>query len=194
MSRRLHLLTVLIGATAMFVGCERNAGQPAAPSPLTNAQPALAGQPAQMAAKGAAQHVVTMFDACDPETFNAQLGAGTCTRSGGVRFDAFVDQLTKHHSIGAWHFAPPEVMMRVGERLVATNRGGETHTFTEVADFGGGKVPPLNEGLLPAPECAASQNIAAGQQVDIRGLAEGDHLFQCCIHPWMRAMVKVEQD
>ena len=24
--------------------------------------------------------------------------------------------------------------------------------------------------------------------------ASGDHLFQCCIHPWMRAMVKVEDD
>ena len=45
----------------------------------------------------------------------------------------------------AKHFAPPNVTMRIGERLVATNRGGEVHTFTEVEEFGGGIVPDLNE-------------------------------------------------
>ena len=98
-----------------------------------------------------------MFDACDPETFNAALGAGTCTRSGGVRFDKFLEQLALHHSIGGWHFAPSNVSMRVGDLLVASNRGGETHTFTEVDEFGGGIVPELNEAIgltevAPGPE------------------------------------------
>jgi hypothetical protein len=26
------------------------------------------------------------------------------------------------------------------------------------------------------------------------GLAEGNHRFQCCIHPWMRAIVKVKPE
>ena len=81
---------------------------------------------------------------------------------------------------------------RAGKALVVTNDGGRTHTFTQVANFGGGKVPPLNEGLTPAPECAASVNIAPGERVVLQGLTEGDHLYQCCIHPWMRALVKVE--
>jgi len=81
---------------------------------------------------------------------------------------------------------------RAGKSLVVTNDGGRTHTFTEVANFGGGKVPPLSDGLTPAPECAASVNIAPGERVVLQGLTEGDHLYQCCIHPWMRALVKVE--
>ena len=31
--------------------------------------------------------------------------------------------------------------------IKVTNRGGRGHTFTEVAEFGGGRVPPLNVGL-----------------------------------------------
>ena len=45
----------------------------------------------------------------------------------------------------SWRFAPSPVTMRVGQRLVATNHGGETHTFTEVEAFGGGIVPELNQ-------------------------------------------------
>ena len=28
--------------------------------------------------------------------------------------------------------------------------------------------------------------------LDVAGLAKGKHLFQCCIHPWMRMEVEVE--
>lgn len=63
----------------------------------------------QPAAKGPSRHVVTLFDACDPETFNAALGDGACTRSGGVKFQTFPEQLGLHHSIGAWHIAPARV-------------------------------------------------------------------------------------
>jgi hypothetical protein len=40
--------------------------------------------------------------------------------------------------------------------LAARNRGGEEHTFTEVANFGGGCIAALNDllGLTPVPECA----------------------------------------
>jgi plastocyanin len=199
MSRRLHSLIVFAGAAAVFVGCDRNTAQPTAPSALTNAQATVVAAPAQLAANGASQHVVTMFDACDPETFNAVLGAGTCSRSGGVRFDSFVEQLGKHHSIGAWHFAPPEVMMQVGQTLVATNRGGEAHTFTEVEEFGGGIVPILNQltGLTTvAPECGrltGSDFIAPGASTSETEEDAGVEKYQCCIHPWMRAEVRVAQ-
>ena len=200
MSIRFHyLIIVLAGAAAVFVGCEKNAAQPAAPSPLTNAQSVAVGEPAQLAAKGESQHAVTIFDACDPETFNAELGAGTCTRSGGVRFASFIEQLGKHHSIGAWHFAPPEVSMRVGQMLVATNRGGETHTFTEVEEFGGGIIPLLNQltGLTSvAPECrqlAGGDFLAPGASFSEKEEDAGVEKYQCCIHPWMRAEVRISQ-
>ena len=86
------------------------------------------------------------------------------------------------------------LVQRSARRQIAARheRRRRTHTFTEVANFGGGKVPQLSEGLTPAPECAASVNIAPGERVVLQGLTEGDHLYQCCIHPWMRALVKVE--
>lgn len=197
MSIRFHSLVILAGAAVLFVGCEKNSSQPTGPSAVRNAQSAVLSEPAQLGAQGASQHVVTMFDACDPETFNAALGAGTCTRSGGVRFDTFLDQLGKHHSIGAWHFAPPEVTMQVGQMLVATNRGGETHTFTEVDEFGGGIVPLLNQltGLTEvAPECSQLQPrdfLAPGASSREEEEEAGVEKYQCCIHPWMRAEVRI---
>ena len=44
----------------------------------------------------------------------------------------------------------------VGQTLVAINRGGEEHTFTEVEHFGGGFAPLLDNlsgNPDPAPEC-----------------------------------------
>jgi hypothetical protein len=46
--------------------------------------------------------------------------------------------------------------VKVGQTLLAANRGGEVHTFTEVEKFGGGIVPDLNAlsgNPTPAPEC-----------------------------------------
>src|SRR5207249_2733341 len=150
------VVTVL--AALAIVACENKSTQPAGHSALqSSAGAASSSALAQKTAASAAAHAVTMFDACDPQTFNAALGAGTCSRQGGIRFEDFVEQLTRHHSAGAWHFASSEVTMQVGELLMATNRGGETHTFTEVEEFGGGIVPFINNlvGLTTvAPECS----------------------------------------
>jgi plastocyanin len=209
MSIRFHLFVMVTGAAALFVACEQHSPQPLRPSIVETAPPAItpsAGAPAvtqppaQLAAKaGANQHVVTMFDACDPETFDAALGAGTCSRSGGVRFDKFLELLGLHHSIGGWHFAPPNVTMRVGEDLVATNKGGETHTFTEVDEFGGGIVPVLNQltGLTTvAPECqrlSAGDFLTPGASSRETEHEAGVEKYQCCIHPWMRAEVRIAE-
>ncbi len=198
MSIRLHLLVAVTGTAVVLAACENGPSQPASPSTVENApSSAVVVQPAQLAAKGASQHVVTMFDACDPETFNAALGAGSCSRSGGVRFATFLEQLGKHGSVGAWHFAPAEVTMKVGQMLVATNNGGETHTFTEVDEYGGGIVPQLNElsGLtMVAPECTQlkgtdflAPNASSSEEEQEAGVEK----YQCCIHPWMRAEVRI---
>ena len=73
-----------------------------------------------------------------------------------------------------------------------TRPRGRTHTFTEVANFGGGKVPPLSKGLITAPECPGSMDIPPGGSTTLSSLAPGNHRFQCCIHPWMRALIKVK--
>jgi hypothetical protein len=118
-------------------------------------------------------------------------------RSGGVRFDEFLEDLGRHGSVGAWHFAPPSVMMQVGQLLVADNRGGETHTFTEVEEFGGGIVPLLN-GLMGlttvAPECnqlAPGDFLPPGSSSSELEEEAGTEKYQCCIHPWMRAEVRI---
>ena len=197
MSLRFCSIVALVAAAAVIVGCESRS-QPVSPSTMDTAPSAVVAGPAQAEVKDPSQHVVGLFDACDPETFNAALGAGACIRAGGVRFDQFLEQLGRHHSIGAWRFAPSNVTMTVGELLVATNRGGEEHTFTEVDEYGGGLVPPLNEltGLTEvAPECAAlgatGGRIAPGASSSERTDEAGVEKYQCCIHPWMRAEVRI---
>jgi hypothetical protein len=83
--------------------------------------------------------------------------------------------------------------------LAAVNLGGETHTFTEVDDFGGGIVPQLNDlaGVpVPAPECLAlvSDDFIppGGSDSEVED-EEGTELYQCCIHPWMRAKVHIHK-
>src|SRR5262245_61510577 len=125
MSMRTYSLIIMTAATVVVLGCE-NTSHPVSPSTVETAASAPAAEPAQLAVKPDSQHVVTLSDACDPETFNAVLGEGACTRSGGVRFDKFLEQLGLHHSVGAWHMAPGNVTMRVGQLLVAENHGGET--------------------------------------------------------------------
>ena len=97
-------------------------------------------------------------------------------------------------------FEPDKVTISRGTALVVVNQGGEPHTFTEVARFGGGFIPPLNGGQATAPECAggfkdvavARTRILQGSQLQVTGLSKGEHRFECCIHPWMRVTVDVE--
>jgi len=50
------------------------------------------------------------------------------------------------------------------------------------------------------PECAdgfasvavAKTRILQGSHTQITGLSRREHLFECCIHPWMRVKVEVK--
>jgi hypothetical protein len=83
--------------------------------------------------------------------------------------------------------------------LLAVNRGGEEHTFTEVEAFGGGIVPDLNvlAGVPdPAPECLAvtpTDMVPPGGSTTDDVEEEGTELYQCCIHPWMRTVVTARE-
>jgi plastocyanin len=136
---------------------------------------------------------VSILDACDGPSFTA--AHIDCARQGGVTLDQFISELTARGTVGAWHFAAWNINVFAGQTLDVTNRGGETHTFTEVEHFGGGIVPMLNQlsgNPVEAQECkqlAQADFIASGatHHEDIDD--EGTELYQCCIHPWMRVVV-----
>ena len=99
-------LSVLTATSIVVLGCGQNAqpvGPSLTPSVVARSDTAPTGATGSLAALVSdVEHAVTLFDACDPETFNAALGAGTCLRPGGMRFENFLDELRQHHSVGAW--------------------------------------------------------------------------------------------
>jgi plastocyanin len=145
--------------------------------------------------------MVVIRDDCDPSDPAWTPSGGCLRKEGDVNFAQFGRELSSPLSAAvvghqAWRNDPPYLEIEVGERLQIRNRGGRTHTFTHVQNYGGGKIPnpALNKGLVTAPECPASIDIPAGGKAEVSGLAEGDHHFQCCIHPWMRALIKVKPE
>jgi plastocyanin len=156
--------------------------------------------------------VVRMQGPCDPATFNAAVGPGTCIGDGTITFAHFIAELTKAHKVGAWLFDPAAGTVDPGTVLSLENRAGETHTFTKVKEFGGGFVAPLNAlsgNPVPAPECAivtlgglipkpeSPSNIFVEAETTEVGPTAGSTIlpsgtttkFQCCIHPWMRTEI-----
>lgn len=93
-----------------------------------------------------AHRQVQVLDECDPATFDAALGnPNACVKGGGTTFDEFIGQLIAMGRAPAWRFAPTQLDLAAGGSIDAYNRGGEFHTFTEVAAFGGGCIPILNQ-------------------------------------------------
>lgn len=183
-----HFALALVSSLA--VGCA-DPGSTTGPVPSANTSTAAGS----MAVAGKSARLVSMMDACDGPSFNAVLGAGECARRAGMNFSAFIAELTRNQSVGAWHSAPVQMDAKVGETLQAVNLGGEVHTFTRVANFGGGVVPLLNTlSGTPnvAPECLAETAFVPPGGTDTEVLDQaGTMKFQCCIHPWMRTTVRV---
>ncbi len=143
---------------------------------------------------------IKVEDTCEPASFNAVLGPGACVGDGHVTFGEFVAKLNPadggHET---WRFDPDDTDIEEGQVLLVINEGGEEHTFTEVAVFGGGFVPPLNAALPPGTPPAVTLEsffttfVAAGGTRRLAGLSVGTHRFQCGIHPWMRTVIEVEE-
>jgi hypothetical protein len=160
---------------------------------------------------------ILISDDCEPVTFNAAF-PNVCTATGNTTFDKFIAQLTRNQVAPLWKFAPGESTVPVGKTLSLGNTGGETHTFTKVAQFGGGFVVPLNAlsgNPNPVPECttgavlvpgvmlqpqpASPANIFVESGEQEQGPTAGDAVlpagqtvkFMCCIHPWMRTEMRV---
>jgi hypothetical protein len=121
-------------------------------------------------AKAQTTKTITMRDACDPDSFNAAVGPGTCIpgHHGNTLFTDFIGELQSDQNAGGWRFNPMlnategnfrlvRLDLKDGDQTTIQNAGGETHTFTRVRRFGGGFVSPLNAltgNPDPAPECA----------------------------------------
>jgi plastocyanin len=155
---------------------------------------------------------IVALDECDPTTFNAVLGPDFCKNVAlafvtpfATTFQQLFDEAAAGRPDPGWDFEPDRVSIAKGTPLIVVNQGGEPHTFTEVAKFGGGfiggptGVGGLNGGQAPVPECkggfkdvaVARTRILQGSQLQVTGLSKGEHLFECCIHPWMRVTVDV---
>jgi plastocyanin len=147
---------------------------------------------------------VVALDECDPKTFNDALGADFC-KNIALGYTTTLSELFSEaqsaHPDPNWDFEPDTVHLKHGTPLSVVDQGGEPHTFTEVKHFGGGFISQLNgPGEHTIPECAggfgkvavARTRMLQGSQLQVTGLAPGEHLFQCCIHPWMRVKVKVK--
>jgi plastocyanin len=137
---------------------------------------------------------VFVMDRCEPESFDAAVEPGTCIRNGGVTFDKFARRLNPQDGgHNAWRFGPDHFGLDRGQTITASNTGGETHTFTEVAAFGTGIVPLLDAALPPGTPPAQPVGdlgfMAAGDTLELDALSPGTHLFECLIHPWMRTVV-----
>ena len=81
-------------------------------------------------------------DQCDPTTFNKAVGPGTCavtpTVGRRVLFQDFVGQLQQNHNARGWFNTLGLVLAVPNSTIDALNTGGELHTFTRVAKYGGG--------------------------------------------------------
>jgi plastocyanin len=153
---------------------------------------------------------VVALDECDPATFNVltAVGPGFCKNvalgytpfGSTTKFATLFTEAMNGTPDKNWDFEPDTLTVDEGTPIIAVNQGGEPHTFTEVANFGGGFIAPLNHNEPTVLECqngfgniaVARTRILQGSQLQVTGLSKGQHLFQCCIHPWMRMKVEVK--
>jgi hypothetical protein len=178
-----------VGAAAMVLaGCEAP-GRVAEPTRLAASNALMDVHPA---------HPIELLDQCDPASFNLAIGPGTCmSPHPGIDFNKFIADVIASHSAPAWRNAPQNFAASLGTQLVAINKGGEMHTFTHVAKFGGSVVPQLNAllgNVPPAPECAAAgpEEYLLPGGIDAETVnTPGTALYQCCIHPWMQTVITV---
>jgi plastocyanin len=158
------------------------------------------------AAKANAPRVaqIVALDECDPSTFNALLGPDFCRNvalgASTTLSDLFAKAASDNPDPG-WDFEPDTLKIDQGTDLSVVDQGGEPHTFTEVAHFGGGFISGLNApGEDTVPECSggftnvavARTRILQASTLRVSDLPKGTHYFQCCIHPWMRVKVEVK--
>ena len=117
---------------------------------------------------------IVALDECDPATFNAALGPDFCKNVALGAFTTLADlfaRVAAGHPDPGWDFEPDTLQIKEGTTLGVVDQGGEPHTFTEVAKFGGGFIPGLNApGEDTVPECAGGfSNVAVAKTRILQG-------------------------
>lgn len=185
-------------ATGVLTACSDPADETPVANQLTN--PTVTAFATLNSKDAHGSRHVAILDDCDPDDPDWNPTGGCVLKGGVVTEDEFGALLTSPLSTAtvghpAWRMEPSYLRVSSGNSVRVTNDGGRLHTFTEVAQFGGGRVPPLNIGLTPAPECAPTapnvNNVPPGERLELNNLSPGNHRYQCCIHPWMRALIRV---
>lgn len=135
---------------------------------------------------------IALLDDCSP----GSVWNGGCSLPGGsVTIQQFQADLPKGHA--SWRNEPSYLKISSGKGVKISNEGGRPHTFTRVAAYGAGIVPPLNwPGESIAPECLNSATrlaslLAGGESMVLEDLEPGVHKFMCCFHPWMVGEIRV---
>src|SRR5215467_9270724 len=85
-----------VGAVAMLLASCDSPARVSEPTRLTASS---------NAAKDVARpsHPIELLDQCDPTTFNAAIGDGTClSPHSGIKFDKFIADLIANHTTPAW--------------------------------------------------------------------------------------------
>jgi plastocyanin len=188
-AERPRLLRALaaLAATALVLACSAQKDDLAGAGALSPAAPG-----------GAVE--VRATDDCDPMTFGLLCNPAF---NGDTTVGELRAELQATRRVNAWKYSA-SVTVKTGSDVQVVSRGGEAHTFTVVGDFGGGRIPSLNQASgnpVPAPEClqapgprnlnlsfATTQTVTTGLTAT---LPAGHYKIQCCIHPWMRTEIDV---
>src|SRR5690349_23061445 len=109
--RRFTPIAAAVAIAAIQAACSGTGSEPLAPPSTLSAD----------RQHGVELRHIQIHDECDPRTFNAALGAGTCERrGGGVKFESFIAQLTRNQVVPQWHFTPPNLNIKLGQAFSAT--------------------------------------------------------------------------
>src|SRR2546426_9780481 len=130
--------------------------------------------------------MVVIRDDCAPGDPGWAPTGGCLRKEGDVSFAEFGAELSSPLAptslVGhqAWRMDPPYVEIQADDDLMVRNRGGRVHTFTEVRNFGGGKIssPSLKKGLGASPAHLVSTNNAPGDKAAVSDLAQGNYHLQ----------------
>src|SRR5688572_432562 len=171
--------TVLVALAVAVAACSND---PVSRDPALASRPGVS-ETASLSLSGSDRdgtHQVLIVDDCDPRDPAWAPTGGCLLKSGRVtqaEFNALVRSPLSLSTVGhpAWRNDPSYLDVDADKSIKVTNVGGRLHTLTEVANFGGGRVPPLNVGLVPAPECLvpSTTEVRPGESMRIENLGVG---------------------
>ena len=124
---------------------------------------------------------------------------GGCTKKGNVSFAEFneeadsplADAVVGHQ---AWRNDPSYLVVKEGADVRIKNVGGlaaHVHEGGRIRRWRGAAAE--RRAGSSRPECAGLVELPLGAKAKLSDLPVGNHRFICCFHPWMRALIKVEE-